>query len=217
MNRRNSLHSFLLVPWLFGLAGAEVPPAPPAPVPPAAHHAPVPVPGAGAVASPGAAAAGPATTSAASSPATTPTTALGDPNVPAKPPEIPLPGLHAPDIAPRHEGGPSIPVPEVDEIDWGAGADPDDDPDAVYTRLLGRVIDSVTKEPIGDVQVSFPELDLRALSSEDGMFMIHGIEVRADPYEVLLEAPNYKAAFESLAFPQKERGVRELELVPMGW
>lgn len=153
-----------------------------------------------------------------SAPPQAPSTAPGEDEggPPARPPPPPptglLPAIPAPVLR-----GPAIPVPQLEEKDWGAEDWEDDDEAAVYGGILGTIVDQVSGESLENVEVSIPELDLRALSDKSGLFMIRGIRVRQRAYEVLLEAPGYQRHFDSLEL--REKGTRRLEwkLTPLGW
>lgn len=147
------------------------------------------------------------------------TTDLVDPGIsgiPSRPPTAPpeglvsLGGLQGP-------AAPAIPIPDLGDVPWGA-APGDEDQDAVYVMLLGKVVDAQTKEGIRDAEVSLPELDLRALTDRDGAYMIGGVVVRDAPHEMMIEAVGYKNDYAPLA-TAGQRGMlrRTTELVPQGW
>lgn len=139
------------------------------------------------------------------------------PPIPAKPPAPPPSGLQP--LTPPAATGPAIPIPTTPVTDWGSGPRGDREPagKAVYGGVLGTVVDAVTKKPVENVEVSIPELDLRALTGPDGLFMIRGIRVREQAYELLMDAPNYEKNFGELKIEAKGTHQREFELTPMGW
>jgi hypothetical protein len=122
-------------------------------------------------------------------------------------------------MTPPAATGPAIPIPTTPVTDWGSGPRSLRKPpkNAVYGGVLGTVIDSVTKKPVENVEISIPELDLRALSGPDGMFMIRGIRVRPEAYELLMDAPSYQKKFGELKIEAKGTHRMEFDLTPMGW
>lgn len=138
---------------------------------------------------------------------------------PAKPP-LPEPeGLRAADLAPV-TSGPAIPVPEGSRDDWGSPAPAPVAPGTRFLKLLGTVVDPFTGKPVPDVEVSLPELDQRALSGPDGLFLIHGIPARERGYELLATAPGFQVTFaELLALPSHPSSSLSttIELKPLGW
>lgn len=115
------------------------------------------------------------------------------------------------------ERGPAIPVPGLEKKNWGDENYQADPEGTVYGGILGTVQDEVTKEALENVEISIPELDLRALTDRSGMFMIRGIRVRSQAYEVLLKLPGYQTRFESLKLEKKGTSKQEFLLAPMGW
>ncbi len=158
-------------------------------------------------------------TSAPSSAATTPTSRAPAPDgPPAKPPPPPPTALTAPDIAPI-ETGPAIPLPTVRPEGFPGGpARPPAPTGAVYRKVIGQVVDEVTAKPVGKVEVSIPELDLRSLADEEGWFLLHGIRARERAYEVLLTAPGYHTTFGELTLPESGPEPKPvLKIRPLGW
>ena len=139
------------------------------------------------------------------------------PAVPAKPPTPPPSGLQP--LTPPAATGPAIPIPPPPVTDWGSGprGRRKAPANAVYGGVLGTVVDSVTKKPVENVEISIPELDLRALTGPDGLFMIRGIRVRKQAYELLMDAPSYEKNFGELKIEAKGTHRHEFELTPMGW
>lgn len=141
---------------------------------------------------------------------------------PAKPPAPPPTGLTPQPIAPVLKG-PAIPVPTKKPENWGRDdwndeEDAEEDAEEVtYAGIVGTVKDSQTKKPLKDVEVSLPELDLRALTDSQGQFMIRGVRVRPLPYELLFKQPSYQTRFEKLKFEAKGTRTMDFELTPLGW
>ncbi|RMG66886.1 MAG: hypothetical protein D6715_05935 [Calditrichaeota bacterium] len=63
------------------------------------------------------------------------------------------------------------------------------------TRILGRVIDAQSGEPISNVRISIPDRHLNAFSDVDGRFVLTGPTLEAGYYQLQFTANGYRTEF----------------------
>ncbi len=83
--------------------------------------------------------------------------------------------------------------------------------------LTGTVVDVMTGKPVAKALVVVPELDRTGKTDGRGRFVIHGIPIRKEPYEIMVRAFGYKTWSGDTTFSGKGVVKTEFRIKPLGY